>query len=220
MFISKQRQIAEVMCQMLDSSRLAERFPVARGQLVKLLRVLHPRARLFLEDLAACNMHVLCMAASIPDDDQAELQAASLQLSPSTMGNLLVHAFDAIQTETGDRSIELCGSTGLFDITTILLWLVPDLIAISLRRSEKHSTGRVVDYGDVGRPLLIQSGGNRFEYDDKGQPTSGWKRVPWSSAKTLAIDALRLAAIANSLLHGTAGVLGGVAITEARKWIG
>jgi len=112
-----ERQIAEVMCQMLDSSRLAERFPVARGQLVKLLKVLHPRTRLFLEDLAACNMHVLCMAASIPDDDQAELQAASLQLSPSTMGNLLVHAFDAIQTETGNRSIELSGSTGLSAIS-------------------------------------------------------------------------------------------------------
>lgn len=215
-----EEQIAEVVCQMLQSSNMAQCFPVTKSELRMLLTVLEPRTRVFIEDITHCNMRILSMISNVSSGDQDDTHAASSQLPPNTMGKLLVHASQAIREGTSEKSVELCGSTGFFDLATILLWLAPEKIVISLRRSNAHPTDRLMDYGDTGRPLLIQYGGGAVNCGAKGQPASDWKKVPWSSGKALAIDALGWAAVANPLLRGSAGVFSGVAITAARKWFG
>ena len=215
-------QISEVMCQMLVSAGLFDKFPTAAQQLRRLLEVLEPKARVFLEDIACSQMRVLSIAACRPYDDQGDLQAAIAHLPPSTMGNLLMHAFETVRLDrkAGDI-IELRGATGLFDVATVLFWLAPEKTALYLRskNSDAHLMYRQPDLGIIESPLLIQSGSDSFDYDDKGNPTSGWKKVPWSSAKTFALDALNWASIARPLIRGNSGILGDVAVNAARRWM-
>ncbi|KAF2188355.1 hypothetical protein K469DRAFT_94379 [Zopfia rhizophila CBS 207.26] len=207
------------MALILSTSGLIAQFSVAAKQLEKLVLVLRSRVKSFKEDISGVNMRGLNLAAAESDMDGSG--AARLPLPPSTMGNLLTHVFDAARGAPKQPDVlELRGSTGYFDITTIMLWLTPEKMVLGLSRSEVHPTSRKLVIGTAVSPLLIQAGSDGFEYDVKGNEIFGWRKVEWSSVKTLTLSAVGWADVARPLVSGSAGFLGGVALSAMRNWLG
>ena len=209
-------EIAQTMATMLSRSGLAEKHPAATSQIEKLIEVLFPKTEDFLEDISECHMRVMTMAAE--STDLLESSGVCTKLIPKTLAGLLVHAFRAIavtsskdKNHTGDV-VELRGATGFLDIATMLMWLAPGQISISMRYSSKHPTGRSYSIGDANSPLLLQTSASENKGKTEG---SGWYRIPWSSARSIATNALGWASIAKPLLSGKSGLFGGVALTAA-----
>jgi hypothetical protein len=211
--------IALIMTHMISLSGLSENYPVAAQQIEKLVGILQPFTKSFLEDVTECNMQVLSIAAE--SSDMKESHAACEKLAPDSMASLLVHSFQAISTaskkkyEHTDDTVELRGATGLFDLVTILLWLMPTRFALSLRYSSDHPTCRAYSIGSGTSPLIVQL--SLVEIEDK-KATSGWCRIAWSSAQSITKNALEWVGVANPLMPGTAGLFGGVALTAAKKF--
>ena len=213
-----------IVTQMLSLSGLSERFPAACQQMEKLINVLGLLTTSFLEDLAECNMRVLGLVAA--SSDLLESYGARKKLAPKSMAGLLVHAFRAIlsasQKEKGSMKkpakdcdiVELRGATGYSDLATILLWLAPTKVSLSLRYSTEHPCTRKYSIGNETNPLVLQIAPQELQEKETG---SGWSRIPWSSVKSIANDALSWVGVAKPLLKGPAGLFGGVALSAAKK---
>jgi len=220
------QEIAIIITQMLSLSGLSERFPAAAQQMEKLVNVLQPRTNAFLEDVAECKMRVLSAAAE--ESDIQESEAACKKLEPKKLAGLLVHAFRPISTtstkldgskrkdSTNCDSVELRGATGYFELATILLWLAPMRVALSLRYSTEHPYCRKYAIGNGECPLILQISSEIIQEKQSGSG-SGWTRIPWSSVKSIAKDALGWVGVAKPLLKGHASLFGGAALSAAQR---
>ena len=219
-------EIATIMSQMLSLSGLSQRFPVAAQQIEKLVNVLQPLTHEFHEDIAECKMRVLSAAAN--ESDLEKSQDACKKIESKTLADLLVRALQSMfndrtklsgsrrKDSTGCDSVELRGATGYFDLATILLWLVPTDVALSLRYSTEHPACRKYAIGHAGCPLLLQISSETIQEKQSGAG-AGWTSIPWLSAKSITSNALGWVGVAKPLLKGNASLFGGVALTAAQR---
>ena len=218
----KAYEIAQVMTHMLSLSGLSGRFPSSVRDMEKVIIQLLPHTEPLCEDSSACRMRVTELVA---ESSTPPSRINSARLESKSLAALLTHAFLAVastsdkqdQTSEDISWVELRGTKGYLDLSTILLWLIPDGIALSLQHSTQHPCHRTYSNGDQARPLILQLCTEENQETGSG---SGWSRIPWSSMKSTFAGALDWVGVARPLfLRGTAGLFGGVALTAANKYL-